>query len=148
VFVSVQVDSKATDPYAGGGFRLELEKRNESSSGAKLTGRVLFFQLLSQDEVTLLLGMQNRIIASLPQPPSSRVQAYPEFVRDQYLSYFRPQAEFDAIKCWLRYRDLADVTAWADVLGSLLPDLDERARRTLKADQMYLGRGAIELGLT
>lgn len=144
VFISAQVDTKATDPFAGGGFRLELERGGRGAPSAKLAGRALFFQLLQTEELGTLLAHQNQVIASLPSPPEAQVKAYPEFLRPQYLSYFRAQDDFDEVRSWLRYRDLADIDRWAEILGPLLPILDGRAR-SLKADQMYLGRGSISL---
>ena len=91
VFLSAQVDTKATDPYAGGAFRVELEKGTGNVPNAKLTGRAFFFQLLEDDELSTLVAQQNRLIGSLPSPPAAQVNAYPEFLRPQYLSYFQPQ---------------------------------------------------------
>lgn len=145
VFVSAQVDTKATDPYAGSGFRLELERGSGGAPNSKLVGRALFFQLLTDDELEALLRNQNQVIAALSPPPEGHTNAYPEFLRPQYLSYFQPQDSFDAVKSWMRYRDLNDVDRWIELLTPLLPAIDRRARENLKSDQTYLGRGRIAL---
>jgi len=103
----------------------------------------LFFQLLNRDELSSLVAYQNRVIADLPKPPKDQVDTYPEFLRHQYLSYFEPQQGFDAVKSWMRYRTLAHVDGWSEILGSLLPQLDKRARSSLRPDQLYLGKGPI-----
>lgn len=144
VFVSAQVDTKATDPYAGSGFRFEFE-RGSGAPNRKLMGRALFFQLLADDELKKLLAQQNQVIASLGTPPQAQVDSYPEFLRPQYLSYFQPQDSFDAVKCWMRYRDLADIDRWMECLMPLFPALDGRVRGHLKNDEMYLGRGRIAI---
>ncbi|MEX2210115.1 MAG: hypothetical protein WD846_04510 [Patescibacteria group bacterium] len=146
LFVSGQVDTKAIDPYAGGGFRLEFEKGAKGAvPNAKLAGRALFFQLLKDDELRMLVARQNELIASLAGPPEAHVNAYPEFLRPQYLSYFQPQEAFDAVNSWLRYRALGDVDRWMEILVPLLPILDQRARENLQANEMYLGRGRIPI---
>src|SRR5438067_1885245 len=111
VFISAQVDTKATDPYAGGGFRLEGERGGADPDG-KLTGRALFFQLLEEQDSEILIAHQNDVITSLPQPPPSHVDSFPRFLQPQYLSYFQPQGCFDATKSWLRYRTAADIDGW------------------------------------
>lgn len=143
MFVSAQIDTKATDPFAGAGFRLEFEKGGAGVPNAKLVGRALFFQLLSNDELRPLLDLQNRIIESLPLPPEAQINSYPEFLRAQYRSYFQPQAAFNAVQSWLRYRTLADVDRWMEMLAPLMSTVHERARTRLNADQMYLGRGQL-----
>ena len=144
--ISASTNSKAKDPYTGGGFRLELEEGStQRGPNAKLTGRALFFQLLGKSELEAVLKLQNRIISSLPAPLPSHIERYPPVVRQQYFSYFEPQEDFDAIRCWLRYRTLADVESWCQLLEPILRPLLYRARSTLKADEMYLGRGAILL---
>lgn len=55
-FVSLRVDSKATDPFAGGGFRVELERSRHRVPARALTGRALFFQLLTDEEMASLLA--------------------------------------------------------------------------------------------
>lgn len=142
VLVSAQVDSKATDPYSGGGFRLELEKAAQGAPNRKLGGRALFFQLLTHHQTLELLAQQNRIIAAGEPPPRSRVELYPEGdVREMYLSYFAPQEAFDAVHSWLRYRTLADVDSWATVLARLLEPLTRRAAELLHPASIHLGRG-------
>jgi hypothetical protein len=147
LFISCQVDAKATDPFAGSGLRLELERGVEGTvPNARLAGRALFFQLLTDEELKSLLDVQNELIASLPAPPETHVNSYPEFLRVQYLSYFQPQDTFDPVKSWLRYRALDDVDRWLELLVPVLPVLDRRARASLKSDEMYLGRGHISIG--
>ena len=46
LFFTLQVDSKATDPYSGGGFRFEVEKSQSARPAAGLNDRAMFFQLL------------------------------------------------------------------------------------------------------
>ena len=140
LFLSVQVDAKATDPYAGGGVRFELERGNTRVPYEKLNGRAMFFQLLTADELQRLITHQNRVIASLSPPPTSHVNLYGELLREQYLSYFRPQTGFDSVKCWLRFHDLEQVGRWMDVLEPLLPVIHDRALSILKSDELYLGR--------
>jgi len=144
LFVSVQVDGKATDPYSGGGFRVEIEKSKDAKPASGLNGRALFFQLLTSAEAARLLARQNAVIESLVRPPVAQVEAYPAgSVRDQYLAYFEPQVEFDAVRCWLRFRTRADVTGWADALSPLLADLVDRGDKVLREDKRVLGKGPL-----
>jgi hypothetical protein len=144
VFFSLQVDAKATDPFAGGGFRIELEKSRQRIPARGLNGRALFFQLLGPAELDMLLAQQNRVIASRPTPPSEQVDLYPDgSVRQTYLGYFEPQAAFDAIDCWLRYGSLADVREWAGSLTPLIELLVERADAHLSPERLALGRGCL-----
>jgi len=142
LFVVPQVDLKATDVYKGGAFRVEFEKAASRQPSRGLNGRALFFQLLLPDEVAHLLSIQNAMIKRTPHPPPEHVNAYPVGpVRDMYLSYFQPQREFDAIKCWLRSRTVEDVQVWTDALSELLPVMLERARSILDPTVRVLGLG-------
>jgi hypothetical protein len=141
VFISIQVDSKATDEYSGGGFRIEVERAtNDSAPNSKLTGRALFFQLLPQDLNTRLLGRQNAIIGSLQKPPSSHVELYPPASRYQYLSYFEPQTGFDPIRSWLRYISIHDVDEWASDIAPCLRYLDCNAVAAGPAGSLFRER--------
>jgi hypothetical protein len=142
LYLSLQVDGKATDPFSGGGFRVELEKSRRRVPARGLNGRALFFQLLTAGELETLVAQQNRIIAARPKPPAEQVALYPEGpVREMYLSFFEPQSEFDVIDCWLRYGSLADVRAWAEVLTPMIQPLLERADAALSPDRRDLGKG-------
>jgi hypothetical protein len=144
VFISMQVDEKATDPYAGGGFRMSFEKTTMPVPNHGLKGRAHFFQLLRPDELASILEHQNRIIASLPGPPKSHVALYPAgMIREQYLSYFRPQHAFDAVDSWLRFRTLLDVEMWSRVFRPLLGNLVHRAATYLDPASLHLGRGSL-----
>jgi hypothetical protein len=141
-FFSLHVDSKATDPFAGGGFRIELERSKQAIPARGLNGRALFFQLLNDRELSVLLSQQNKIIESLPQPPDGQITVYPAGpVRRQYLNYFEPQQKFDAVESWLRYRFAADVLTWANLLGPLVEPLLARASTVLQPDVLHLGAG-------
>jgi hypothetical protein len=141
LLMSAQVDAKATDPFSGQGFRLEFE-RGGRRPYKKLTGRALFFQLLPPREYGILLTHQNQIIGSLERPPAIHVRSYPKFLQSQYLSYFQPQTDFDAVQSWLRYKTLEDVDAWMTILTPMIPTLHAQAIK-LKSDQIYLGRGNV-----
>ena len=144
MFISFQVDSKATDVYAGGAFRVELEKSAGRRPAGGLQGRALFFQLLTSSEQAQLLAQQNRIIRSLQHPPQAHIDLYPAGpVRNQYLSYFQPQNEFDAINCWLRVKTTGDVESWAKSIEPLLALMLERATELLVPETLYLGQGAL-----
>jgi hypothetical protein len=103
----------------------------------------LFFQLLTDSEMVPLLAQQNAVIRKLESPPEAQVSLYPGSVREQYLSYFEPQVRFDAIRCWLRYRDLDDIDAWVPTLAPTLGDLAERAATWLSPDAVSLGKGSL-----
>lgn len=142
MFLSLQVDRKAGDAYAGGSFRIELDKSRGRRPALGLNGRALFFQLLTEEERQGLLARQNRIIDSLPQPPPEQVQLYPAGgVRDIYLSYFEHQSKFDAVRCWLRYRTVDDLRGWASALSPLVRPLVTRAATYLSMDRRVLGQG-------
>ena len=144
LFLSVQVDGQATDQYSGGGFRVEVERSKATKPGQGLNGRALFFQLLTDAELRVLLERQNAVIDALAPPPSAQVEAYPAGpVRDQYLAYFDPQEKFDAVRCWLRFRSTADVAAWVDSLSPLLGPLLDRAEAVLRSEERFLGKGAL-----
>jgi hypothetical protein len=144
IFFSLQVDRRATDPFKGGGFRAELEKSRQRDPACGLTGRALFFQLLTAEELETLLAQQNRVIGSRPKPPAEQVSLYPEGpVRRMYLSYFEPQSAFDAVRCWLRYGRLADVREWADALAPIVRPLNERADAYLSPERLALGQGCL-----
>ncbi len=143
-FISLQIDSKATDPFAGGEFRVELERSKQRLPARGLNGRALFFQLLRDDELAILLSEQNRIIESLPTPTIEQIELYPlGAVRDQYLKYFEPQRTFDVIRSWLRYHTDDDLAAWTRVLTPLVATLIERAESTLKPDVLHLGESSL-----
>lgn len=144
IYFSIQIDSKATDPYSGAGFRIELERTIQPVPASGLNGRALFFQLLNKRELAELLVHQNEIIRSLPKPPSEHVGLYPGGpVRDQYLKYFESQIEFDAINCWLRYRTGADVSSWPSLLAPLVTPLLERGSILLDPQVRHLGKGSL-----
>lgn len=69
MFLSVQVDDKATDTYADGGFRLELEKSPAARPASGLKGRARFFQLLTSRELGDLLALQAAATQPLPGRP-------------------------------------------------------------------------------
>lgn len=147
VFLSFQVDSKGTDPFSGGKFRVELEKSRQRRPALGLNGRALYFQLLTRDERQLLLDQQNRFIDRLPKPPPRHAQLYPEgIVRETYLEYFQHQLTFDAVRCWLRYLDETDIMGWVPLLSQLVQPLVERASIFLSPDRRDLGRGYLLLG--
>jgi hypothetical protein len=80
----------------------------------------------------------------LPAPSAQHVELYPAGgVRERYLSYFQPQTRFDAIDCWLRFRDLDDVDGWAATLGPLVPIMASRAAAFMRSDTLHLGRGSL-----
>jgi len=146
VFYSIQVDSKATDPFAGAQFRIEVEHSTQSLPARGLNGRALFFQLLTTEETRNLLTRQNEVISSLSTPPRSHVDLYPEGpVRQAYLGYFKRQRSFDSVNSWLRYGTESDVRDWAELLGPLVTPLIERAANVLRPDERYLGRGSLLL---
>lgn len=144
IFLSLQVDSKATDPYAGGGFRLELEASTQRLPALGLNGRALFFQLLTSKELGTLLDRQNRVIRSLNAPSEEQILAYPEGpIRQQYLAYFAPQSAFDSVRCWLRYASSPDVREWTQLLAPLVQPLVHRASIYLSPDRRTLGKGTL-----
>ena len=144
LYLSLQVDEKATDTYAGGNFRIELEKSAAERPASGLAGRAMFFQLLTKQELTTLLAQQNRVIRRLPQPPTVQIEAYPTGpVRDVYLSWFREQGVFDAIRSWMRYRTLADVDEWVGVLAPLVGSFVRYAEVYLRRGTVHLGRGSL-----
>lgn len=144
VFLSLQVDTKATDPFAGGGFRIELEHSTQRRPALGLNGRALFLQLLTADELRILLYQQNDIIDRLKPPLPEQIQLYADGpIRAQYLQYFRRQSAFDAVRSWLRYNSEADVVAWADLLSSLVQPLVQRAGIYLSPETRSLGKGCL-----
>jgi hypothetical protein len=144
-FLSVQVDRKATDSFAGGGFRIELERSRQRVPARGLTGRALFFQLLTEAEIAALLAQQNAVIRSLPTPPATQVDLYLAGpVRQQYLKYFQPQQQFDPVACWLRYRTDGDVLTWGRLIAPLAIVLLERASSALEPDVLHLGKGPLK----
>lgn len=144
IFFSLQIDSKATDPFTGRGFRLEMENSYQRTPARGLNGRALFFQLLYPQECDMLLSQQNMIISSLEEPPSEQIELYPAgLVRNQYLKYFDQQNEFSPISSWLRYTCVSDVEEWAKLLTPLVRPLIDRARMYLSPDQKTLGRGCL-----
>jgi hypothetical protein len=144
VYLSFQVDKKATDYYSGGGFRIELERSSSDRPSGGLKGRALFFQLLTPGEIRTLLDKQNQVIRSLSKPPAEHVEQYPAGpVRDQYLSYFEDQGRFDAIQSWLRFRHSLHIDEWVEALDPLVGKLFERATRCLERQTLHLGRGSL-----
>jgi hypothetical protein len=144
VFISLEVERRSTDPFAGGRFRIELENSKQSVPARGLNGRALFFQLLTFDETDVVLEQQNRVIESLPTPPANHIGLYPEGpVREQYLEWFQRQSVFDAVQCWLRYHSRTHIKEWAEILNPLLPRLVERAGENLDAGSLHLGQGSL-----
>jgi hypothetical protein len=143
VYLSLQVDEKATDTYAGGEFRLELEKSAGPRPASGLSGRAMFFQLLTRQELAGVLAQQNNVIRTLPRPPAAQVEAYPSSLRPTYLSWFDSQQGFDAIKSWMRYRTSSDVDAWAGTLRPLIGVTVDRGVRYLRRGTVHLGRGSL-----
>ena len=144
LYVCLQVDEKANDAYAGGGFRIEVEKSKATRPASGLTGRVLFFQLLNAQELAEVLTRQNQVIQALPKPPDSHVQAYPPGpVRQEYQSRFEEQTGFDTIRCWMRYRSLCDVDSWIHTLKPLMAGLVTRGAELLRQDARHLGKGSL-----
>ena len=146
-FFSLQVDTKATDPFSGQKFRVELERSRHRGPARGLTGRALFFQLLTDEEIAPLLTQQNTVIRSLPSPPATQVDLYPAGpVRQQYLKYFQPQQRFDVVGCWFRYRTARDVAIWGGLISALAPLLVDRAIALLQPDVLHLGAGSLVRG--
>jgi hypothetical protein len=144
VFMSLQVDGKATDTYSGGEFRIELEKSAANRPASGLAGRAMFFQLLSDEELARLLAQQNEVIRRLPKPPTLQIEAYPAGpIREMYLSYFRDQQGFDAIRTWMRYRTLVDVDEWVNSLAPLVASFVSRSEVHLSRGTVHLGQGSL-----
>lgn len=144
VYLSLQVDEKATDPFSGGGFRVELEKSGSPRPAAGLNGRALFFQLLTSQEGAAVLACQNRVIQALPRPPAAQVELYPDGpVRRMYLSYFESQEGFDPVRSWMRYRTMDDLDAWVRTLEPLMGAMVSRAEEYLRRETRHLGRGSL-----
>ena len=144
LFFTIQVDSKATDPFSGGGFRFEVEKTRSARPAAGLNGRAMFFQLLQESEIAQLLAQQNRVIGSLPAPPDAQVGIYPAgTVRQMYLSYFQPQSGFDSVRTWLRFTSTDDIEAWVQLLAPLVAPVLDRAEVVVKAGTRHLGKGSL-----
>ena len=144
LFVSVQVEERATDAYAGSVFRIELEKSPSSRPAGSLKGRALFFQLLTASELEDVLAYQNRVLSSLPQPPTAHIDRYPEGpVRDQYLSWFKERAGFDAVHSWMRFRTTADLDGWVQALVPVMAPMVRRAAECLHRDTVHLGKGSL-----
>jgi hypothetical protein len=146
-FFSLKVDSKATDPFSGQGFRVELERSRQPAPGRGLNGQALFFQLLTDEEMAPLLAQQNAVIRSLPSPPAQQIDLYPAgMVRQQYLKYFQPQERFDVVGCWFRYRTDRDVATWGRLISPLATVLMERANALLEPDVLYPHQGSLVQG--
>lgn len=144
LYLSLQVDEKATDTYAGGGFRVELEKSKLPRPASGLNGRAHFFQLLTSHELAAVLARQNEVIRALPKPPANQIDLYPDGrVRQEYLSWFEAQEGFDAIRTWLRYRRISDLDAWVRLLEAMIGAMVERAAEHLRTDTRHLGRGSL-----
>ena len=144
LFFTLQLDPDATDVFAGGGFRIEVEKSDSPRPATGLNGRALFFQLLRPSEVAQLLAQQNLVLESLPPPPAVRAEMYPAGpVRQMYLSYFKPQNGFDAIRTWLRFRSVKDVGVWVGVLAPLVAPMIDRAADVLSTGVLHLGKGPL-----
>ena len=144
LYFAVQVDEKATDSFAGGGFRFELEKSTSARPAGGLNGRALFFQLLTVRELTDILAQQNKVISLLPKPPPAQVEVYPAGrVRQEYISWFEAQDGFDTIRSWMRYRSLDDIDEWVRTLEPLLGSMVDRAAEYLRRGTRHLGRGSL-----
>jgi hypothetical protein len=143
LYLTVQADSKARDSYSGGGIRFEFQKSTFRRPDHGLNGRALFFQLLDPAEREQLLQQQNAVIRSLRVPPREHVEQLPAFLHDQYRSYFEPQADFDPIRCWLRFRSFQDVGAWGRVISPMLRGLLDRAEARLDMGTLHLGQGPL-----
>lgn len=144
VYLSLQVDDKATDGFSGGGFRIEIEKAVGRRPATGLNGRALFFQLLTAEELTTVLEQQNRVIRALPRPTTTHVEVYSAGrVRQQYLSWFEPQSGFDAIRSWMRYRSVHDVESWVGTLRPFMSVMVDRGADYLRRDTRHLGRGSL-----
>ena len=144
LFLSIQVDRKATDPYSGGGFRIEIERTRSPRPLEGLNGRAMFFQLLNASEIDQLVEQQNRVIESLPKPPSDQIDLYPAGpVREMYLSYFETVDGFDPVRSWLRYRSVDHLQAWAETLIPLLGPMLDRAAVVMSTEVRHLGKGCL-----
>ena len=119
----------AVDPYQGGRFSIEFEHATAQTAHLGLNGRAFFDQLLTQPEVDYVLEHQNRVISSLPHPPSSHVAIYPESLRETYLQGFRPEGPFEPGSVQLRYLNVDDLVGWISLITPLLPEVLARAVR-------------------
>lgn len=134
-----QVNPKAIDPFSGGELLFEFERKVGGRTAAKLSGRARLDQLLDKSQMLQVITYQNSVIASMPRPPMSQIQAYPESLREMYLREFEPQGAFRPGNLWLRYQTMAHIEGWLNLMALLLPEVLGRADR-LDPHRMYMGR--------
>lgn len=138
LFFRIQRRADATDPYAGGEFKIEIERATGDKPYVGLAGRATFDQLLSPADLDQVVEQQRRIIQSLPRPPARWVAGYPEALRKTYLSFFDPDEKFTPGNHWFRFSTLEDVGRWARLIAGSLPVVVDRAGR-LSPNVMYMG---------
>ena len=143
LLMGIQRHPNAVDPYAGGRFRIEIERARTERPYMALAGRAALDQLLLPQEMAAVLAHQRGVITSLQRPPAQWVAIYPESLRETYLGNFDPDAPYRPGNFWHRYRNVEDVTGWMLAIAPFLPSVVERGER-LSPGVIYLG-GAIDL---
>lgn len=136
--VRVQRDSKASDPYSGGSFKLELEVSSDGRFEHKLAGRVLAEQLLDERQRARFLDKRNELAERWGTPPAAHIAIIPEFLREQYLRHFTAATELER-QFGMRFRTQAEANEWIELLAREMPTLIARAE-ALSPRLMYLGR--------
>ena len=138
MFFRIQRHPNAVDPYAGGRFRIEFEHSFIDRPYSGLAGRANFDQLLTSDELEMVVGYQKQVIKSLRRPPKDWIFSYPEYLRETYLRNFDPDETFRTGDFWHRFLSKEHVAVWARLIAALLPVVLERAQR-LSPRNVYLG---------
>ena len=132
------IDSKASDPYRGGAFTLEVERSDNGKFEVKLAGRVRVDQLLDVPQRQEALELRNAVAARLPRPDEQHLALIPDSVRPEYLKAFEPAHDLEP-RMWMRYHDENDLREWATLLASMMPDFVRRAQ-TLDPHALVLGK--------
>lgn len=117
---------------------MEFAHASDLRPGTAFSGRAKLDQLLRRTELERVLALQNDIIASLPRPPSSHVNVYPESLRGTYLQGFQPQRRFTPGDLWLRYHTVRDLERWIDLITELIDSVLERAEQ-MDPEEVYAG---------
>jgi hypothetical protein len=131
------LDSKAKDRYRGGAFSIEFEVAQDGRFGEKLSGRIRVSGLLDAAQRSAFLDIRNSIAARAERPPDDYLSSIPEFLREEYVRPFLPEATLDE-QFLMRFRTPEDVAAWCVLLRREMPTLIERAS-TMAESRLYLG---------
>jgi hypothetical protein len=115
----LQISQFGFDKNTGGKFIVEFTASDKTRQTAM---RERLWGLLDEVSRREVLRLNNEVVGSLPGPSEVILKALPEFLRETYLTSFKPVPSVPATNndVWFRYATQADAELWGHFVSSRL----------------------------